>query len=187
VVSLRALLQQLPALLGVVVGVVTTFALTNLGERARWRRDQRVRWDTARLQAYIEYGNAVKRVVQVANRMASARGFPHSAEPVPLDQGQAELAVATADRTARWEAVLLLGHPDTVAAARAWHQRVWQLEYYALGRLTDTDGWARALDEFERTRKEFYRCARNDLGVEGAVTTRSWPPPWHAEAGDRNE
>jgi hypothetical protein len=138
---------------------------------------------TTRGCTHVEYGNAVKRVVHIATCMASARGLPDSSEPVPLDQGQAELAAATADRTAKWEAVLLLGHPDTVAAARAWHQCVWRLEFYARGRLTDPDGWSRALDEFERTRKEFYRYARNDLGVEGTVTTLSWPPPWYQEAG----
>ncbi|WP_426506337.1 hypothetical protein ACPPVO_50420 [Dactylosporangium sp. McL0621] len=177
-------LQQLPALLGVVIGVVTTFALTSIGERARWRRSQDVRWDAARLEAYVSYGNAVKRVVHVATCLAAARGLPHSSEPVPLEQGQLELAAATAERTARWESVLLLGHPDTIAAGRAWHQAVWRLEFYARGLLRDRDGWADALDDFERMREGFHRAARNDLGVGGEVLTTSWPPPWYERLSD---
>lgn len=173
-------MQQFSALLGVIVGVVTTFLLTNLGERARWRRDQRIRWDASRLAAYVAYTNSVKRIVHIASGMARTRGLRHSSEPVPLDTGQTELAAATSDRTARWESILLLGHPDTISAARAWHQSVWQLEFYARGVLTGESGWAAALDEFERTRVEFYRCARADLGLEGSVPPASWPPPWFA-------
>ncbi|GAA4263761.1 hypothetical protein GCM10022255_111240 [Dactylosporangium darangshiense] len=176
---MREILQQLPALLGVVVGVVATFALTSLGERARWRRDQRLRWDSVKLEAYASYSDAVKRVVHFATRLAVTRGLPHSSEAIPFDEGQAELSIAVAERSTRWESVLLLGHPDTVAAARAWHQVMWRLEFYARGVLTDRDGWAAALNEFEQTRKEFYRAARRDLGVQGEISTAPWPPDWY--------
>jgi hypothetical protein len=176
---LGAVLQQLPALLGVVVGVAATFLLTTFGERVRWRRDQRVRWDAARLDAYVKYGNSVKQVAHVASCMASARGLPHSSEPVPLDQGQRDLAAATAERTTRWESVLLLGDPEVVAAARAWHQMLWLLEFYARGLLKDREGWVSALLEFEQTRNAFYRAARRDLGVDGTLSAATWPPTWY--------
>ena len=184
---MSALLQQLPALLGVIVGVVATYLLTAAGESTRWRRDQRVRWDTARMQAYVEYGNAVKRVVHAASRLAVTRGFKHSSEPVQLDEGLAELNQAVADRTARWESVLLLGDPDTIIAGRAWHQCVWELEFFARGRLAGEDEWALALADFEQTRHEYYRCARKDLGVGTAVPTVSWPPPWYRRVGNQLE
>jgi hypothetical protein len=182
---MNGLLQQIPALVGVIVGVVTTYVLTTAGERARWRRDQRVRWDEARMGAYVEYGNAVKRVVHVASRMAVTRGLPHSSEPVPLADGLAELNEATAARTATWESVLLLGDPDTITAARAWHQCVWELEFFARGRLTGEDEWTTALADFERTRHDYYRAARHDLGVGSGVPTVSWPPPWYARVADQ--
>jgi hypothetical protein len=171
-------MQQFSALFGAVIGAILTFTLSNLGERHRWRRDQRVRWDAARLQAYVDYGNAVKRVVHVASGMARTRGLRHASEAVPLEQGQVELGTAVADRTAKWESVLLLGHHDTLQAARAWHQSVWQLEFFARGVLTGEEAWGEALDEFERTRNEFYRCARTDLGLAGQVPPTSWPPRW---------
>lgn len=59
-------MQQFSALLGAVVGAITAFVLGDFGERRRWRRDQGVRWDAARLSAYTEYCNAVKRIVHIA-------------------------------------------------------------------------------------------------------------------------
>ena len=171
-------MQQFTALFGAVIGAILTFTLTNVGERHRWRRDQRVRWDASRLQAYVEYGNSVKRVVHIATGMARSRGLRHASEAVPLEHGQVELAAAVADRTAKWESVLLLGDADTLRAARIWHQSVWQLEFFARGILTSSEAWAEALDEFEHARSEFYRCARADLGMSGGIPSASWPPPW---------
>ncbi|SNT62694.1 hypothetical protein SAMN05421812_114154 [Asanoa hainanensis] len=172
-------MQEFAALIGVVVGGLLTFTLTNLGERARWRRDQRVRWDAARLQSYTEYCNAVKRMVHISTGMAKTRGLQHSSDAVPLARGRVELAAAAGERTARWESVLLLGTPATIDAARAWHQSVWQLEFYARGVLTGQEGWAAALAEYERERAVFYRHARKDLGLEGDASTSSWPPAWY--------
>ncbi|MEV4139619.1 hypothetical protein AB0J72_46580 [Dactylosporangium sp. NPDC049742] len=171
-------MQELSALAGAVIGTVLGFILSNLGERARWRRDQRVRWDAARLAAYTEYCNAVKKMVHLSTGMARTRGLPHSSDVVPLERGQVELAAAAGLRAQVWETVLLLGNPETIEAARAWHQSVWQLEFFARGILTGRDNWAHALDEFELTRKAFYRAARTDLGLAGDIPTSSWPPPW---------
>ncbi|GLW27778.1 hypothetical protein [Actinoplanes regularis] len=171
-------MQQFAALIGAVIGAVMAFVLGSLGERARWQRDQNVRWDAARLSAYSEYCIAVKRIVHIAAGMARARGLQHSSEAVPLERGTVELAEASGERTATWETVLLLGDPETITAARAWHQAVWQLEFFARGILTGQAGWGRALDEFEESRTAFYRAARKDLGVPGEPLAAEWPPPW---------
>jgi hypothetical protein len=186
VVAVDAFIDQLPGLVGVMIGVVLTYLLTSAGERARWRRDQQFRWDPSRLQIYGEYGDSVKRVAHVACRLAVARGFEHSAEAIPIEQGLAELNVATADRTARWENVLLLGSPATITAARAWHRSVGDLEFFARGILTDKAEWIRARDEFVLTRAEFYRCARRDLGVPGLdLPPTSWPSPLYQRLTQR--
>jgi hypothetical protein len=179
-ITLDVFLGQLPALLGVVVGAIITFVLAFAGERTRWRRDQRVRWDTVRLQAYADYGEAVRRVAHLASRMAVARGFEHPSEPISLEQGLSELNVAMADRATRWETVLLLGSPDTIAAARAWHRCVDQYAFFARGLLSDPEEWKQAYDEFVRSRAAFYRSARDDLGVDGLdLPPTSWPPRWY--------
>ncbi len=79
------LVQQLPALIGVGVGALVTFATTSLAERTRWRRERDARWDDARMRAYAEYGDAVKKVTHVASRITAGRGFPHSVEPLKPD------------------------------------------------------------------------------------------------------
>jgi hypothetical protein len=53
-------LQQLPTLVGVLIGAAATYGATSLTERARWRRAQAVRWDEKKVNAYAEYANAVK-------------------------------------------------------------------------------------------------------------------------------
>jgi len=74
---------------------------------------------------------------------------------------------------------LLLGDPETVTAARAWHQTVWRLEWFAAGRLTAADQWEPSMRDTEVARDRFYDCARRDLGVKGgAVPTPPWPPKW---------
>ncbi|BAL91277.1 hypothetical protein AMIS_60570 [Actinoplanes missouriensis 431] len=176
-------MQQYAALVGAVLGGLFTFLLVRAGERHRQRREQRSRWDAERLAAYVEYGTAVKRVVRVASGMARTRGLSHSSEAVPLDRGRTELADAAAARAVTWESVLLLGHPETVRAARAWHQTVWQLEFFARGVLTSEASWVQALSEFERTRDEFYQCARRDLGMAGYLPPALWPPRWFDRLG----
>jgi hypothetical protein len=172
-------LQQLPTLLGVVVGALTSFLVTSAGERVRWRRSQAVRWDENRMRIYADYAAAVKRWAYLACRVAAARGFDHSAVPLPPEDGLPALAEAEDQRGARWESVLLLGTPETVAAARDWHQAVHRLDWFARGRLTNSSEWRPAIKEMERLRDRFYECARRDLGVSsGSLPPPYWPPEW---------
>jgi hypothetical protein len=187
-----SLLTQLPALVGVCVGALATYGTTSLAEKARWRRERAVRWDDARMRAYAEYSDAVKKVSHLAGRIAAGRGFPYSVEPLAPDAEAIEALVdADAARAGVWERVLLLGDPQTVAAARAWQQTVWRLGWFARGRLTAAEQWEPAIRETEIARDAFYDCARRDLGVKGeAVPTPAWPPKWVTESltpGDHPE
>lgn len=172
------LLQQLPALIGVGVGAFATYVTTYLAERNRWRRDRDARWDDARMSAYAEYGDAVKKVTHLASRIAAGRGLPHSVEPLTPDAAALEaLEEAGGVRARAWERVLLLGDPQTVAAARAWHEATWVLAWFAQGRVAAPDQWEPSMRETEVKRDRFYACARKDLGVKGeAVPTPVWPP-----------
>jgi hypothetical protein len=137
------------------------------------------------MRAYAEYGDAVKKVSHLASRIAAGRGFPHSVEPLTPDAGAMEALVDADEARGRaWEPVLLLGDPQTVAAARAWHQAVWRLVWFAQGRLTAAEQWNPSIRKTEVARDAFYDCARRDLGVKGeAVPTPSWPPKWIVELG----
>ena len=85
------------------------------------------------MQAYAEYGNAVKNVSQLASRIAAARGFPHVVvEPLATSpEAMKALGDAEGERARTWEPVLLLGDPETFASARVWHQAVWRLMWFA--------------------------------------------------------
>ena len=166
--------RQLPTLLGVLVGAIATYFVTTAAERARWRRDQTIRWDAKRMEVYAEYGRAVKRVTDLAVRIAMARGVRVSQmtgrETLQPDEGLPVLAQAEAERGAIWESVLLLGSPEAVSAARRWHEAVWYLDWFARGTVTPadegySDKWGAAFHAAGSARDDFYRCARQDLGV----------------------
>jgi hypothetical protein len=182
-------IQQLPALIGVCVGAVATYATTGLAERARWRREQVARWDQARMHAYAEYGNAVKKKYHLACRIAAGRGFPYAVQPLaPTTEAIDALGEAEGERAQAWEPVLLLGDPETVASARAWHQLVWRLEWYARGQVTAADQWEPLMEDIDTARDRFYDCARGDLGIKGgAVPTPSWPSWMEEIAADDGE
>lgn len=183
------LLQQLPALLGVVVGGAATFVTTSLADRAKWHRDRRERWDVARMQAYTEFGDAVKQVFNLATRIAAGRGFPRAVDPMePTAQAIAALGEAESVRARAWEAVLLLGDPATVDAARTWWHEVWRFVWFARGWETDPEQWPVAVSESDAARQRYYDCARADLGVGKAVAVIAPPGPrWYlARSGSQS-
>ena len=68
------LLNQLPVLLGVIVGALGSYLTTSVTERARWKRALDSRWDDRRVEAYASYGQSVKRMIMIASRIAAGRG-----------------------------------------------------------------------------------------------------------------
>lgn len=177
---MNPVVQQLLTLAAVVLGAGSTFTATTLTERAKWRRSQDTRWDDKRLAAYSEYANALKQYVQVSYRLAAARGYPAVALPVDIEVGLKALADAEAEKTIKWEAVLLLGSPQAVAAARAWNRAAWDLGWAARGHVIEHAEYVRMYSEMGRRRNEFYESARLDLGVRSGELPRGdrlWLPP----------
>ena len=160
---MQPFLQQLPALLGVLLGAAATFTATSAAERARWRRAQAVRWDEKRLTAYSEYAHAMKKLISVAVRLAGTRGIHPDTSTVDPEKDLPSMAAAEEERTSKWEAVLLLGSSDVIKAARAWHNGVFRLQRIAAG-LSD-EAWAEAVQAVSHGRREFYQAAKKDLGI----------------------
>ena len=157
---------------------------SKLSDRTRWRRGRDERWDAARMQAYAEFGNAVKEVFHLATRIAKGRGMPYSAEPLnPGMEAMSALNDAESRRARAWESVLLLGDPETVEAGRTWWHEVWRFVWFARGWLTDTEQWEDAIAESDPARQRFYECARRDLGVKGTAAAIGPPEPrWLSNA-----
>jgi hypothetical protein len=160
----KLLLQSLPALIGVLVGALGTFLSSSATERARWRRQQSVRWDEKRLAAYTDYANAVKHVISVAVRLAAARGVYPDDDWLTRENTVADLTEAEDERTLRWEAVLLLGSDSLILAGREWHQSVFRLMRLSCGQPSDMT-WAEAITKTGKARHQFYVAAKADLGV----------------------
>jgi hypothetical protein len=129
------------------------------------------RWDDRRVEAYAAYAQSVKQMIKIAGRIASGKGLGGDDEPLaPTAKNLELLASAEAERGKYWETVLLLGHSQTVAAGRGWHERAWRLEAYARGLLAgDETDWRAAVSAADDARQTFYEAARVDLGVRGGA------------------
>ena len=181
---MSGIVEQFPALIGVAIGALASYMAGALTERTRWRRERSSRWDDKRVQAYADYGHAVKNVYVQCMR---ADGLRRQGRRVKSAYAEAltGLERLTDARTATWEAVLLLGHPKTIAAARTWHRRVWQVELFARGMRTDTEHWESLLENVITDRDRFYAAAREDLGITSGEIPHG--DPWESEAGYKRE
>jgi hypothetical protein len=159
---MAALLQQLPALLGVVVGAAATYVAAAAMERSRWRRQLTVRWDERRLATYVDYANALKKALAIAVSIAGQRRL-HAGDAGAETYTELDLSQAEERRTVAWEAVLMLGSEDVILAARAWHDCYFRLQRLALGQ--PGGDWREAVDAASLGRRLFYQAARADLGL----------------------
>jgi hypothetical protein len=167
-------LNQLPAIFGVIVGVLGTLLATSFTDRARWRRDQTVRWDTRRLDAYVAYAATVKEVHTLAHRVSAPyRGYSKS-QPIEREQASVLLAEADAQRTKAWEAMLLLGDEATVTAARRWQNAVFVEVNLCRSDSIDELQWQSAVEAVNQARDRFYFAARENLGVNSGSVAQ-WP------------
>jgi hypothetical protein len=168
--AIMQLLNQVPVLLGVIIGALASYLATTATERARWKRALDSRWDDRRAEAYLSYAKSVKEMINIAGRIAAGKGLTGSdLEPLaPTQENLDLLAAAENERARQWETVLLLGHSQTVAAGRNWHEHAWRLEAYARALLTENiSDWRATRDAVNVARDEFYKSARSDLRVTG--------------------
>jgi hypothetical protein len=170
-----ALIVQLPALVGVLIGTLGTILATQLRDRAQWRRGQSIRWDDRRLDAYAEYARALKEVHLLSTRLTAHSRPSSQSHPIDREAGLKLLAEADAERTKAWERVLLLGDAATVAAAREWRDVVLQLELSARGRARKGFEWIPAVRRADEGRDRFYEAARTSLAVDGGSVAQA---PW---------
>lgn len=175
VVGMSSVAQQLPALIGVLLGATATYVVTAAAERARWKRAQSVRWDEKRLTAYTEYAHSLKKAIILAVRIAAYRGIHPDVDKISPAEGIPALATAEEERTMKWEAVLLLGSEDAVVAGRKWHESMFRLQRIAIGEAPD-ESWTEAIKATSGARREFYEVARRDIGlaIRGSAQSYEW-------------
>jgi hypothetical protein len=180
---MRPFLQALPALLGVLFGAAATYFSTTAAERSRWQRSQSVRWDERRIAAYTDYAHTVKLLITVVVRIAAHRGVhPDFDDRLDPAEGLPLLAALGEERTVKWEAVLLLGSPEVIRAARTWHQIALELQVLAMG-TPDDAAWSAAIEAISQARRGFYEAVRRELRipVAGSTDVFEWQMPKYLE------
>jgi hypothetical protein len=171
--------DQLPALIGVAVGILGTIFATTVTDRARWQRDQSVRWDERRLDAYAEYARVIKEIHTLALGLTAARMSLNWGRPIDREVGLTLLDQAEDNRTKTWEVVLLLGDSATVASAREWRNSVGKLVSFARDPSDDDKSaeWLLAVRATDEARDRFYEAARHSVNVRGgSVAQAKWLP-----------
>lgn len=164
------IVAQLLPLLGVAVGVLTSFLLTSRQDRQLYRRQIKDRWDSNELDAYAQYTSAVAIAARRAGQLAGARGLDAYAARVDEERALIRLDEAEEQRTIAFERVALLGDAEVVEAARELNQIVWNLEWYVRGEPDRTpSGWDAALRDYVAALGRFHDSARRALSVVGAV------------------
>jgi hypothetical protein len=184
--------QQIVTIAAVLVGATASFIATSLVESWKWKRTHRARWDAKRLETYVTYANAIKRMNHLSMRLATTRGVhePEGAGPAPIDikDGMNQLAGAEAARGEAWEAMHLLGG-EARAAGEACNRNACELEAFARGKNADRKKWKKAHEQQIGLRYAFYDAARVDLGVDDTLPSRkrSSKSPAEKPKDDRTE
>jgi hypothetical protein len=112
--------QQLPALVGVVIGALGSHLALVRSDRERYKRDRAARWEQRRLAVYSEYARSLKKSVTLTYRVAAHRGNDLHWHPLPLAEAEPFLARATGGRDSAGEALIMLGSREVVDRAREW-------------------------------------------------------------------
>ncbi|MFM9693251.1 hypothetical protein [Streptomyces europaeiscabiei] len=179
-------IQQLPALLGVVMGALGSYLVVMRGDQVRFRRERATRWEERRLTVYADWARTLKQSVTLTYRVASHLGNDPHPHPLSPEEAAPLMAEATAARDPSGEAMLLLGSPEVVEKARAWVVTVMRMEEFLRAGTQDPQAWQALLERQRGGREGYYTAVREDLALPpghsarwqltAAATARSTPP-----------
>jgi hypothetical protein len=171
---MSAFIQQLPALIGVVIGALGSYLVVVRGDQVRFRREQAARWEERRLAVYADYAQSVKKTVTVTYRVAAELGNDPHPDPLPLEEAKPLLADATTRRDPSGEALIMLGSPEVVDKARAWVVTAMEMERFVRESRRDPEAWRALLERQRAGREGYYTAVREDLGLPPGHSAR-WP------------
>jgi hypothetical protein len=167
--------QVLP-LVGVVLGAGATYALTMLNERKRHRQETEREWRERKIESYLDFLEAVKRMRLISAQMAATLDLDDEADPVDLDEGVRRLADANADRGTAYERVNLCGDATAITKARDLSKAAWGLEWIARQRHPDVtpELWIKRRRLYAAAVDDFIEAIRADLKVPGEYPRREF-------------
>ena len=162
------------ALVGLVVGAILSFLFTSVGERGceQWAVGRE--WRQRKLDAYSKYVSDIKRMRDLAQRIAAGVGLDDQAPKLSRDAGLELLTEANMARSNSVEAVNLIAGNEVIVAVRQLNRAVWRMEWFARGFLDDGDreGWKAAFRDYFDAVNGFHKSARLDLGIDGGFSPR---------------
>lgn len=171
---MSAFLQQLPALIGVVIGALGSYWAVVRGDRVRFGREREARWEERRLAVYTDYARALKTSVTLTYRVAASLGNDPHPHPLTPEEAAPLVAEATVARDPYGEALLLLGDPEVVAKAREWVTTLLEMEAFLRERTENPRAWQSLLERQRTGREGYYAAVRNDLALPPGHSAR-WP------------
>jgi hypothetical protein len=171
---MSAFIQQLPALIGVVIGALGSYLAVVRGDQARFRRERAARWEERRLAVYADYARAVKATVTVTYRVASELGNGTHPDPLTVEEARPLLAEANTGRDPSGEALIMLGSPEVVAKGRLWVVTAMEMERFVREGRRDPEAWQVLLEQQRAGREAYYAAVRDDLGLPPGHSAR-WP------------
>jgi hypothetical protein len=162
-------LDQLPALIGVMIGALGSYLAIAFGDRARFRREQVATWRVQRQSAYADYARALKSTLNLTYRVAAHLGLGPHPYPLPWTEAAARFDAALEVRDVAWESMQLIGTTRVLEAATAWFRTTLAMERFVRNGSQDAADWQTLMDDQHDKRERFYAAARTDLGVPGTA------------------
>lgn len=159
------LVGQLLPLVGVVIGVVGTIVTTSFADQRRWKRQQAIRWDEHRLDAYVEFAGLVQETFNLTCRITASYRPRSRSQPLDWDTGWSLISQAEIARSRALEKVLVFGDHATADAALAWVDAVIDLQVFARSKPDAWDGWRSILARMDQAKRSFYDAARRSVNV----------------------
>ncbi|MEV1085108.1 hypothetical protein AB0I98_44005 [Streptomyces sp. NPDC050211] len=173
---MSAFIQQLPALIGVVIGALGSYLAVVRSDRVRDQRERASRWEERRLAVYGEYARTLKKSVTLTYRVASHLGNDPHPHPLSPQEAAPLMAEATLARDPSGEALILLGSPEVVERARVWVVSVMEMETFLRAETRDPEAWQALLEAQRAGREGYYAAVRDDLALPPGHSAR-WPLP----------
>nr|WP_221377645.1 hypothetical protein [Actinoplanes polyasparticus] len=157
------------------MGAILSFLFTSVGEKRREQWAVGREWRQRRLDAYGKYVSDIKRMRDLAQRIAAAVGLDDQAPQLSRDAGLDLLTEANMARSNSFEAINLIAGNEVILAGRQLNLAVWRMEWFARGFLDDSDreGWSLAFRDYFEAVNSFHEAARMDLGIDGGFSPRS--------------
>lgn len=154
----------------------------------QWERDAQIRIEEVNesratrqeqrlADAIVSFGEAVKNQSRVCAQLGANVGLTHfSLEKIDPDKAEKLLAQYERERTVQFERLLLFADADLHQRARAWAKAIRKATAIRRGLdAISAEEFADLMNAASTRRDEFYRCARNAIGVTSPLD----PTPQH--------